>query len=46
MTELMKQDYSSIMLMPIGRFYKLLKLKNKFDQDVYNAQKEELDNIK
>jgi len=45
MIELLKQDYQSIMNMPIDRFYKFLQLKDKFDKEVQQAQKEELDKI-
>ena len=46
MIELMKQNYLDIMLMPIDRFYQLLKLKSKFDHDIAKAQKEEMSKIK
>jgi hypothetical protein len=43
--ELMKEQYFSVMLMPIDRFYQILKHKDKFDREVQKVQKDELDKL-
>lgn len=39
--ELTKQSYESIMMMPVDRFYKLLKWKIKFDEEVNKMKEDE-----
>jgi hypothetical protein len=41
MMQLLKQDYLSIILMPIDRFHGILKRKFKFDEEVQKLQEEE-----
>ena len=43
MMELGKQQYDSIMQMPVNRMYNYLKWKIKFDEEIAKLKKEELD---